>query len=367
MNKKIRDIMIEKKIKKEIKIGEERIGGHHKVLIQSMTNTRTVDIHATVSQVQRLQDAGCKAVRITVPDHESAVAFGEIKKQVSLPLIADIHFDYRLAVSAIENGADKIRINPGNIGGVEKVKYVADTAGQYGIPIRIGVNSGSLEKDLLKKYDKVTPEAMVESLGRYVTMMENMGFYDLVLSIKASDVILNKKANEYASEQFDYPLHIGVTEAGTFLSASVKSAVGLGALLLQGIGDTIRVSVAGDPVKEIAVAQEILNACGLSESGLDIVACPTCGRTNIKVEEIADYLKSKNYKTDRKIKVAVMGCEVNGPGEAREADIGIAGGKKDALLFFKGKPSFKVEYDMIKEVLDQEILKLMNQEEPSER
>ena len=228
MNKKIRDIMIEKKIKKEIKIGEERIGGHHKVLIQSMTNTRTVDIHATVSQVQRLQDAGCKAVRITVPDHESAVAFGEIKKQVSLPLIADIHFDYRLAVSAIENGADKIRINPGNIGGVEKVKYVADTAGQYGIPIRIGVNSGSLEKDLLKKYNKVTPEAMVESLGRHVTMMENMGFYDLVLSIKASDVILNKKANEYASEQFDYPLHIGVTEAGTFLSASVKSAVGLG-------------------------------------------------------------------------------------------------------------------------------------------
>ncbi|NLY97195.1 MAG: flavodoxin-dependent (E)-4-hydroxy-3-methylbut-2-enyl-diphosphate synthase [Clostridiaceae bacterium] len=353
--------MIERKIKKVIKIGKERIGGSHPVLIQSMTNTDTKDIAATVSQIRKLEAAGCKAVRIAVPDQESADAFGEIKKQVDIPLIADIHFDYRLAISAIKNGADKIRINPGNIGGEEKVKRIADTAGQYGIPIRIGVNSGSLEKDLLKKYGHVTAEALVESLGRYVTMMEGLGFFDLVLSIKASDVVMNKKANEYASAQFEYPLHLGVTEAGTFLSASVKSAVGIGSLLLQGIGDTIRVSIAGNPVREIEVAKEILNACGFMESGLDIVACPTCARTNINVEEIVDYLKQRSYDTKRKIKVAVMGCEVNGPGEAKEADIGIAGGKKDALLFFKGKPAFKVEYDKIKEVLDREILKLIDQ------
>lgn len=359
--------MITRKIKKVIKIGNERIGGTYPVLIQSMTNTKTRDVDATVQQINRLSDVGCKAVRVTVPDEESAVAFGEIKKQVSVPLIADIHFDYRLAISAIKQGADKIRINPGNIGGPEKVKLVADIAGQYGIPIRVGVNSGSLEKDLLKKYNKATPEAMVESLGRYVIMLENMGFYDLVLSLKASDAVFNIKANECASEQFDYPLHIGVTEAGTFLSASVKSAIGIGALLLQGIGDTIRVSVAGDPIREIAVAEEILNACGLNETGLDIVACPTCGRTNINVEEIADFIKSQKYKTGRKIKVAVMGCEVNGPGEAKEADIGIAGGKKDALLFFKGKPSVKVEYDKIKETLDKEILKLMNEGDTGER
>ncbi len=358
--------MIKRKIKKTVRIGNVTIGGNYPVLIQSMTNTKTHDIEGTVLQIKRLTDAGCQAVRVTVPDSRSVEAFGEIKKQIEIPLIADIHFDYKLAVSVIKNGADKIRINPGNIGGIEKVKAVADTAGEYGIPIRIGVNSGSLEKEVLNKYKRVTPEAMNDSLGKYIAMFENLGFNNLVLSLKASDPVLNFKANELASDMFEYPLHIGVTEAGTFLSATVKSAVGIGALLLHGIGDTIRVSISGDPVREISAAWEILNACNLVDHGVDVIACPTCGRTNINVEEIADYIKSQNYKTSQRIKVAVMGCEVNGPGEAKEADLGIAGGKKDALLFFKGKPAKKIDYANIKQTLHEEILKYTNEGDFSE-
>lgn len=342
---------------KEVRIGKCVIGGGNPVAIQSMTNTKTEDVEATVAQILKLEATGCDIIRCAVPTMEAAEALKEIKKQIHIPLVADIHFDYRLAVAAIENGADKIRINPGNIGDESRVKAVVDKAKEYGIPIRVGVNSGSLEKELLEKYGGVTAEGIVESAMDKVHMIERLGYDNLVVSIKSSDVLMCVKAHELISKECRYPLHVGITESGTVLSGNIKSSVGLGIILYQGIGDTIRVSLTGDPLEEIKSAKLILKTLGLRKGGIEVVSCPTCGRTKIDLIGLANQVE--NMVADiplDDVKVAVMGCVVNGPGEAKEADIGIAGGIGEGLLIKKGQIIRKVKEEELLDTLRQELL-----------
>lgn len=322
---------------KVVHIGNRVIGGGNPILIQSMTNTKTYDVAATVAQIQRLTEAGCDIVRCTVPDLEAAKAIAQIKKEIAIPLVADIHFDYKMAIAAIEYGADKIRINPGNIGSKEKVAEVVRVARERMIPIRVGVNSGSLEKELIEKYNGVTAQGIVESALDKVHIIEDLGYDNLVISIKSSDVMMCVKAHELLADKTQYPLHVGITEAGTVISGNIKSAVGLGIILNQGIGDTIRVSLTGDPVEEMKSAKLILRTLGLRTSGIEVVSCPTCGRTNIDLIGLANQVETMVQGYDLDIKVAVMGCAVNGPGEAKEADIGIAGGIGEGLLIKKGE------------------------------
>ncbi len=340
---------------KIIRIGDRKIGGGNPVLIQSMTNTKTQDVAATVAQILELERAGCEIIRCTVPDMEAAAALSEIKKQIHIPLVADIHFDYRMAIAAMEYGADKIRINPGNIGGPDKVKAVAEVAAERGIPIRVGVNGGSLEKRLIEKYGGVTAEGIVESALDKVHMMEEAGFFNLVISIKSSDVLMCVKAHELLAERTAYPLHVGITEAGTVQSGNIKSAIGLGLILNQGIGDTVRVSLTGNPVEEIKSAKLILRTLGLRRGGIEVVSCPTCGRTRIDLIGLAEKVEKmvEDYPLD--IKVAVMGCAVNGPGEAREAELGIAGGQGEGLLFKKGEILRKVPEEQLLDALKKEL------------
>ena len=313
---------------REVKIGNRIIGGNHPIAIQSMTNTKTEDVAATVAQIHQLTKAGCEIIRCAVPTMEAAKALGEIKKQITIPLVADIHFDYRLAIAAMENGADKIRINPGNIGSADRVKAVVDEAKSRNIPIRVGVNSGSLEKGLVEKYHGVTAEGIVESALDKVKMIEDMGYDNLVISIKSSDVMMCVKAHELIASKTEHPLHVGITEAGTLISGNIKSSIGLGLILSQGIGDTIRVSLTGDPIEEIKSAKLILRTLGLRKGGIEVVSCPTCGRTQINLIQLANQVETMVAEFPLDIKVAVMGCVVNGPGEAKEADLGVAGGKK---------------------------------------
>ncbi len=323
---------------KEVQIGDRKIGGNNPILIQSMTNTKTEDVKATVEQIHRLEKAGCEIIRCTVPTLEAATAIKEIKKQISIPLVADIHFDYRMAIAAMENGADKIRINPGNIGSKERLQAVVETAKERNIPIRVGVNSGSLEKDLVEKYHGVTAEGIVESALDKVHMIEDMDYRNLVISIKSSDVLMCVKAHELLADKTPYPLHVGITEAGTLTSGNIKSAIGLGLILNQGIGDTIRVSLTGDVVEEIKSAKLILRTLGLRKGGIEVVSCPTCGRTKIDQISLANQVEALAAQfPNLDIKVAVMGCVVNGPGEAKEADLGIAGGIGEGLLIKKGQ------------------------------
>lgn len=340
---------------KVINIGGVKIGGGHPIAIQSMTNTRTEDVEATVKQILALEKAGCEIVRCTVPTLEAAKAIGEIKKQIHIPVVADIHFDYRMAIAAIENGADKIRINPGNIGDISRVKAVVDKAKEYNVPIRVGVNSGSLEKELVEKYGGVTAEGIVESALDKVRMIEELGYDNLVVSIKSSDVMMCVKAHELISEKCKYPLHVGITEAGTLFSGNVKSSVGLGIILSQEIGDTIRVSLTGDPVEEIKTAKLILKTLGLRKGGIEVVSCPTCGRTKIDLIGLANKVETMVAEFPLDIKVAVMGCVVNGPGEAKEADIGIAGGIGEGLLIKKGQVIKKVKEEELLETLREEL------------
>ncbi len=341
---------------KKIQIGNRIIGGGSPILIQSMTNTKTEDVTATVAQINRLAAAGCEIIRCAVPTMEAARALAEIKKEISIPLVADIHFDYRLAIAAIENGADKIRINPGNIGSADRVQAVVSAAKERNIPIRVGVNSGSLEKELVAKYHGVTAEGLVESALMKVTMIEDMGYDNLVISIKSSDVLMCARAHEQIAAQTEYPLHVGITEAGTLLSGNIKSAVGLGIILSQGIGDTIRVSLTGDPLEEVKSAKLILRTLGLRQGGIEVVSCPTCGRTQIDLIGLANQVENMVADIPLNLKVAVMGCVVNGPGEAKEADIGIAGGKGEGLLIKKGEIIRKVPEDQLLTVLREELL-----------
>ena len=340
---------------KEVRIGNRVIGGGNPILIQSMTNTKTEDVEATVAQILELEAAGCDIIRSTVPTLEAAKALGEIKKRIHIPIVADIHFDYRMAIAAIENGADKIRINPGNIGSAERVKAVVDKAKEYNIAFRVGVNSGSLEKNIVEKYGKVTAEGLVESALDKVKMIEDMGYDNLVVSIKSSDVLMCAKAHELLAPKCPYPLHVGITEAGTLFRGNIKSAIGLGIILNQGIGDTIRVSLTGNPVNEIASAKQILKTLGLRKGGVEVVSCPTCGRTKIDLIGLASKVEElvRNYDLD--IKIAVMGCVVNGPGEAKEADIGIAGGDGCGVLIKHGEIIKKFEEDKLLAVLKDEL------------
>ena len=340
---------------KEVKIKDRVIGGGNPVLIQSMTNTKTQDVNATVAQIHKLAGAGCDIIRCAVPDMEAAAALTEIKKQIDIPLVADIHFDYRLAIAAMEHGADKIRINPGNIGAKERLFAVVKEAKDRNIPIRVGVNSGSLEKELVEKYHGVTPNGLVESALDKVKMIEDMGYDNLVISIKSSDVMMCVKAHELLTDKTQYPLHVGITEAGTVTSGNIKSAVGLGIILNQGIGDTIRVSLTGDPVEEIKSAKLILRTLGLRSGGIEVVSCPTCGRTNIDLIGLANQVETMVQEYDLPIKVAVMGCAVNGPGEAKEADLGIAGGIGEGLLIKKGEIVKKVPESALLETLKYEL------------
>ncbi len=341
---------------KIIQIGNRFIGGGNTILIQSMTNTKTEDVKSTVDQIRALTAAGCEIIRCAVPTMEAARAIGKIKKEISIPLVADIHFDYKLAIAAIENGADKIRINPGNIGGKEKIKAVVDAARERGIPIRVGVNSGSLEKELVEKYHGVTAEGLVESALDKVHIIEELGYDNLVISIKSSDVMMCARAHEMISRRTSYPLHVGITEAGTLYSGNIKSAVGLAVILYQGIGDTIRVSLTGDPLEEIKSAKCILKTLGLRKGGVEVVSCPTCGRTRIDLIGLANQVEDMVQDIPLDIKVAVMGCVVNGPGEAKEADIGIAGGKGEGLLIKKGEIIRKVPEDKLLSALRQELI-----------
>lgn len=342
---------------KTVKIGNKVIGGGNPILIQSMTNTKTEDVETTTAQILKLEAAGCDIIRCAVPTMEAAKALEEIKKGIHIPLVADIHFDYRLAIAAMEHGADKIRINPGNIGSADRVKAVVDVAKERGIPIRVGVNSGSLEKELVEKYHGVTAEGIVESALDKVHMIEDMGYDNLVISIKSSDVMMCAKAHGQIAEKTDYPLHVGITESGTVLSGNIKSAVGLGMILSQGIGDTIRVSLTGDPLEEIKSAKLILRTLGLRKGGIEIVSCPTCGRTQIDLIRLANQVENMVEDIKKTLKVAVMGCVVNGPGETKEADLGIAGGKGEGLLFRKGEIIKKVPESELLGALRDEILK----------
>ena len=341
---------------KVVQIGNKVIGGGNPVLIQSMTNTKTNDVAATVAQIHRLETAGCEIIRCTVPDMDAAKAVAQIKKEISIPLVADIHFDYKMAIAAMENGADKIRINPGNIGGRDKVAEVVRAAKERNIPIRVGVNSGSLEKELVEKYHGVTAEGIVESALDKVRLIEDLGYDNLVISIKSSDVMMCVKAHELLAGQTKYPLHVGITESGTVASGNIKSAVGLGIILHQGIGDTIRVSLTGDPVEEVKSAKLILRTLGLRKGGIEVVSCPTCGRTKIDLIGLANQVEKMVADIPLDIKVAVMGCAVNGPGEAKEADIGIAGGIGEGLLIKKGEVVKKVPETELLDTLREELL-----------
>ena len=339
---------------KVIQIGNRKIGGGHPVAIQSMTNTKTEDVQATVAQILELEAAGCEIIRCAVPTMEAAKALKEIKKQIHIPLVADIHFDYRLAIAAIENGADKIRINPGNIGDISRVRAVVEKAKEYGVPIRVGVNSGSLEKELVEKYGGVTAEGIVESALDKVRIIEELGYDQIVVSIKSSDVLMCVRAHELIAKKCPYPLHVGITESGTILSGNIKSSIGLGIILHQGIGDTIRVSLTGAPIEEIKSAKLILKTLGLRKGGIEVVSCPTCGRTKIDLIGLANKVEAMVADISLDIKVAVMGCVVNGPGEAKEADIGIAGGIGEGLLIKKG--------EIIKKVKEEELLPCLREE-----
>ena len=338
---------------REIAIGPVKIGGGNPIAVQSMTNTDTADAEATVSQILGLENAGCEIVRCTANTEESAAAFAKIKEAISIPLVADVHFDYRLAVTAIEHGADKIRINPGNIGSKERVKKVVDCAKAHGIPIRVGVNSGSLEKELLKKYGS-SAKAMAESALGHIKMLEDMGFYDIVVSLKASDVIKTIEACKAFDAVSDYPQHVGITEAGTLEQGLVKSAAGIGHLLLSGIGDTVRISLSADPAAEVRAAWDLLNALNLRHRGVEIISCPTCGRTCIDVTHLARLVREEFSDITEHIRVAVMGCVVNGPGEAKEADIGIAGGNGNSVIFKKG--------ELIKKIANKDALGALREE-----
>ena len=339
---------------RQIHIGKVAIGGGAPISVQSMTNTKTTDTEATVAQIRALQAAGCDIVRLAVPDMEAAKNLGNILRQVTVPLVADIHFDYKLALEAIHQGIHALRLNPGNIGGAEKVKAVVEAAKEAGIPIRIGVNAGSLDKKILKKYGGVTPEALVESAMEHVRILEALDFHDMKISLKAHDVPLTIAAYRLMSQTVDYPLHLGITEAGTVNTGIIKSAVGIGALLAEGIGDTFRISLTGDPVVEVRVANEILKSLGLKEYGPTLVACPTCGRTSIDLPAIAAQVEEKLRDIEEPIEVAVMGCVVNGPGEARGADVGIAGGNGEGLIFRKGEIVRKVpEADLVNELFQE--------------
>ncbi|MFI3238817.1 MAG: flavodoxin-dependent (E)-4-hydroxy-3-methylbut-2-enyl-diphosphate synthase [Lachnospiraceae bacterium] len=340
---------------KVIHIGDCKIGGGNPVLIQSMTNTPTEDVEASVAQILRLEQAGCEIIRCTVPTKEAAEALTEIKKQIHIPLVADIHFDYRMALLAMEHGADKIRINPGNIGTKDRVKAVVDEAKARNIPIRIGVNSGSLEKQLVEKYSGVTAEGIVESALDKIRMIEDLDYTNLVVSIKSSDVLMCVKAHEILTNVTSYPLHVGITESGTVWSGNIKSAMGLGMILGQGIGDTIRVSLTGDPVEEIKSAKLMLRTLGLRKGGIEVVSCPTCGRTKIDLIGLANQVETMVAGYDLDIKVAVMGCVVNGPGEAKEADLGVAGGVSEGLLIKKGEIIRKVPEAMLLQTLKDEL------------
>lgn len=341
---------------KEVRIGEKVIGGSNPILIQSMTNTKTEDVKATVEQIRRLEAAGCEIIRCAAPTMEAAKALAEIKRQISIPLVADIHFDYKLAIAAIENGADKIRINPGNIGSRDRIRAVVDAAKERQIPIRVGVNSGSLEKELVEKYHGVTAEALVESALDKVQIIEEMGYDNLVISIKSSDVMMCVRAHELISEKTQHPLHVGITEAGTITSGNIKSAIGLGLILNQGIGDTIRVSLTGDPLEEVKSAKLILRTLGLRKGGIEVVSCPTCGRTQIDLIDLANRVENMVSDIPLDLKVAVMGCVVNGPGEAKEADIGIAGGVKEGLLIKHGEIVRKMPEEELLDALREELL-----------
>ncbi len=358
INKESEAVKMHREHTKAIRIGGKVIGGGNPVLIQSMTNTRTEDVAATVGQIRRLEAAGCEIIRCTVPNMEAAEALREIKKQISIPLVADIHFDYKMALAAMENGADKIRINPGNIGGREKVAEVVKAAKERDIPIRVGVNSGSLEKELVEKYGGVTAEGIVESALDKVRMIEDLGYGNLVISIKSSDVLMCIRAHEILAGKTDYPLHVGITEAGTLTSGNIKSGIGLGVILYQGIGDTVRVSLTGDPVEEVKSAKLILRTLGLRKGGIEVVSCPTCGRTKIDLIGLANQVEEMVADIPLDIKVAVMGCAVNGPGEAKEADIGIAGGAGEGLLIKKGEIIRKVPEAELLSVLREELLSM---------
>ena len=352
--------MMHREHTKAIRIGDRVIGAGNPILIQSMTNTKTEDVEATVNQILALEAAGCEIIRCAVPTMEAAEALEKIKKQIHIPLVADIHFDYRLAIAAMEHGADKIRINPGNIGSRERIQAVVDVAKERSIPIRVGVNSGSLEKELVEKYHGVTAEGLVESALDKVKIIEDMGYANLVISIKSSDVMMCAKAHELIAEKTTYPLHVGITEAGTLYSGNIKSAVGLGIILSQGIGDTIRVSLTGAPLEEIKSAKRILKTLGLRKGGIEVVSCPTCGRTGIDLISIAKQVEERTRDITCDIKIAVMGCVVNGPGEAREADIGIAGAKGEGIIFKKGEIIRRVPEDRLVDELMNEISKIVD-------
>jgi (E)-4-hydroxy-3-methylbut-2-enyl-diphosphate synthase len=347
--------MIRRRTTRTVRVGTVEIGGDAPISVQSMTGTRTADIDATVRQIRRLEQAGCEIVRVAVPTMEDAKAVGEIKKRIHIPLVADVHFDYRLALEAIRQGADKIRINPGNIGSADRVRKVLDSAKERGVPIRIGVNAGSLEKRLLKKYDGITPEALVESALGHVGICREADFHDIVVSIKTSNVPAMIEANRLLSEKTDLPVHLGVTEAGTSKTGGLRSAVGIGTLLAEGIGDTIRVSLTADPVNEIHAGWEILKSLRLRRRGITIVSCPTCGRLQTDMIPIVESLEKALANVQKTMTVAVMGCAVNGPGEAKEADIGVACGKREALLFKRGKIVRKIKDEKILETLINEV------------
>ena len=340
---------------REIRIGNRFIGGGNPITVQSMTNTHTEDADATIAQILRLEEAGCEIIRSTVPTLEAAEAFAKIKKNMHIPIVADIHFDYRMALAAMENGADAIRINPGNIGGAERIKAVVDMARERQIPIRVGVNSGSLEKEIVQKYGRVTAEGLVESALDKVRIIEDLGYDQMVISIKSSDVLMCIRAHELIAEQTDYPLHVGITEAGTVYSGTIKSSVGLGVILAQGIGDTIRVSLTGDPVEEVRVGKRILQTLGLRRGSIEVVSCPTCGRTQIDLISLANSVERLVEGIPLDIKVAVMGCVVNGPGEAAEADLGICGGKGTGLLIRHGEIIRKVPESELLGALEAEL------------
>jgi (E)-4-hydroxy-3-methylbut-2-enyl-diphosphate synthase len=338
-----------------VRVGNLTIGGSNEVIIQSMTTTKTHDVDATVREIERLEEAGCQIVRVACPDERAANAIKEIKKRINIPLVVDIHFDYRLALKAIEGGADKIRINPGNIGRREKVEAVVKAAKERGVPIRIGVNAGSLEKRILEKYGYPTADGMVESALHHIRILEDLDFQNIIVSLKASDVRLAIEAYEKAAQTFDYPLHLGITESGTLFAGTVKSAAGLGVLLNKGIGNTLRISLSADPVEEVKVAKELLKTFGLASNAATLISCPTCGRIEIDLISIANEVEEYIQKIKAPIKVAVLGCAVNGPGEAREADIGIAGARGEGLLFRKGKTVRKVPEETMVEELKKEI------------
>lgn len=353
---------MERKNTRALQVGKVTVGGRAPVSVQSMTNTKTHDVESTVKQIQELAEVGCDIVRVAVPDMDAALALEKIKAQISIPLIADIHFDYRLALAAMERGVDGLRINPGNIGSELHVASVVKEAKKRSIPIRIGVNAGSLEKSLLQKYGHPTPEAMVESALQHVAILERLGFYDIKISLKANNVPMTIQAYRLISERLEYPLHLGITEAGTINSGIIKSSVGIGSLLAEGIGDTVRVSLTGNPVHEVRVANEILKTLGLREYGPTLISCPTCGRCNIHLVEIAEKVEKKLASVTKPIKVAVMGCVVNGPGEAKEADVGIAGGKGFGIVFRKGEIISKVPDSELVDALFREIEKLIGED-----